>query len=168
MRHIIPQQQFRTRLRKARKETGSCLKKVAIWTCKCALYTICAPCLCCALLCLPRLANSDRRCRHVEPERPALPTPRRRALSLPLVEAQNDQRTVDQPQSYFMTKLPLEIRRMVYQQALGGASIHLMSLGGKPFARRCGFAECQCSYFDPTQEKTLDFGLNLLRTCRVM
>jgi hypothetical protein len=161
--------QLRTNLRKAGKETGRCLQKVAWNTCKCVLYAVCAPCLCCALLCLPRRGSCVRRGRDKAYVRPDFPTPRRRALSLPLIEAQSDQRTVDQPRSDFMTKLPLELRRMIYAETLGGITIHLMTNDGKPSAKQCSLKGiCQCNYFDPLQEKKLLLGLALLRTCRVM
>lgn len=89
-------------------------------------------------------------------------------MSLPLIEAQDDQKTVEQPRSEFMTKLPLEIRRMIYIEALGGASIHFMTVEGEPYAKACQKEECDCGYFDPTQERGLQFGLTLLRTCRQM
>jgi hypothetical protein len=164
-------EELRSRLRKAGKETGHRLKKVARQTCKCALYAVCAPCLCCALLCVPRLGlcgNRNRRHHSTEPKRPAVPFPRRRAMSLPLIEAQDDQQTLDQPQSVFMAKLPLELRRIVYAEALGGAQLHTMSVGGKLHTKRCRLAECRCHYFNPIQEKEPGFGLGLLRTCRVM
>jgi hypothetical protein len=160
--------QLRTSLRKAGKETGRCLQKVAWNTCKCVLYAVCAPCLCCALLCLPR-RGGVRGGRATSYVRPDFPTPRPRALSLPLIEAQPNQRTIDQPHSDFMTKLPLELRRMVYAETLGGVTIHLMTCNGKPSAKQCLLGGvCQCDYFDPLQEKKLSVGLALLRTCRVM
>jgi len=67
-----------------------------------------------------------------------------------------------------MTKLPLELRRMVYERALGGVTIHLQTYEGKPRAKQCGHEECRCDYFDPRFEKSLPFGLGLLRTCRLM
>lgn len=162
--------QFRTQLKKASKKTGNCLKKAAWQTCKCALWITCAPCLCCALLCLPR--RRRRGCViHGEPleyVRPQFPTPRPRALSIPLLAPQIEQVTRDQLQSDFMTKLPLEIRRMVYERTLGGASIHLATYDGKPNAMECCRDNCQCDYFDPLLEKRLAFGMGLLRTCREM
>ncbi|KAH7092043.1 hypothetical protein FB567DRAFT_435680 [Paraphoma chrysanthemicola] len=67
-----------------------------------------------------------------------------------------------------MTKLPLEIRRMIYARTLGGASIHLATYNGKPSAMECWRDECLCDYFDPLLEKKLSFGTGLLRTCRVI
>jgi hypothetical protein len=159
--------ELRLRLKKAGKETTKCMKTVAWQATKCILWTACAPCLCCALLCLPR----RRRCGHHYPRlpytEPQFPTPRPRALSVPLIERQEDQRTLDQPQSEFMTKLPLELRRMVYQHALGGVTIHLQTVGGKPRAKQCAQpGGCECSYFDPLSEQGLTFSLGLLRTCR--
>jgi hypothetical protein len=161
--------QLRTRLWKAGKETTKCIKTVAWQTCKCVLWTVCAPCLCCALLCTPR---RRRRCggdrRPMEYAQPQFPAPRPRALSIPLVEWQEDQFTLDQPQSDFMTKLPLELRRMVYQYTLGGITVHMQTFKGKPRAKECLHAVCRCSYFDPLFEQNLSFGFGLLRTCRLM
>ncbi|CAO2651865.1 Nn.00g001480.m01.CDS01 [Neocucurbitaria sp. VM-36] len=81
---------------------------------------------------------------------------------------QEEQRTLDQPQSSFMTKLPLEIRRLIYEKALGEASIHVMTKGGALLARRCGLAECRCVVNTTIEEKRLDFVLPLLRTCRLI
>jgi hypothetical protein len=162
--------QLRTHLKKVSKKTGDCLKKAAWQTCKCALWITCAPCLCCALLCLPRRQRRGCVINGELPEyaRPQFPTPRPRALSLPLVAPQLEQWTLDQTQSEFMTKLPLEIRRMIYERTLGGASIHLATYDGKSNAMECWRDECRCDYFDPLQEKRLAFGMGLLRTCRVM
>jgi hypothetical protein len=154
--------QLRAKLLKAGKETGRCVHKVAWYTCKCILYSLCAPCLCAALLCLPRNRTCTRRAGFKEYVRPDFPTPRPRALSLPLVEAQESQRTTDQP---------LELRRMIYAETLGGVSIHLMTYNGKPSAKRCSLertSQCNCDFFDPLLERKLMFGLALLRTCRTM
>lgn len=160
--------ELRVRLKKAGKETTKCMKSVAWQTCKCLLWTACSPCLCCALLCLPRRRRCGRRSHSEEYKEPQFPTPRPRALSIPLVDRQEDQRTLDQPQSEFMTKLPLELRRMIYHQALGGVTIHLQTFDGKPRAKQCLHAVCECSYFDPLYEQDLPFSLAVLRTCRVM
>jgi hypothetical protein len=165
--------QLRKRLRTAVGKTGRCLDQVAWYTCKCILYSLCAPCLCAALLCLPRNSTCvrGRRAGFREHVRPDFPAPRPRALSLPLVAAQENQRTIDQPQSTFMTKLPLEIRRMIYVEALGGLSIHLMTYNGKPSAKQCPLVptcQCNCNLFDPLLERKLRFNLALLRTCRTM
>ncbi|KAF1918433.1 hypothetical protein BDU57DRAFT_198807 [Ampelomyces quisqualis] len=167
---IMPQRQIRSRLKQTGKEWGKGLKNIAWQSCKCALYTICSPCLCCAMLFFPR----RRRCGHMNTcpmnfPMPELPGPRRRAMSLPLIEAQPDQKTLHQLQSSFMTKLPLEIRRMIYMEALGGKKIHIMTYQGKPKAKQCWKeGTCTCEFFDPAKEKDLSVGLGLLRTCRVV
>jgi hypothetical protein len=166
----MAKKELRTRLKKAGKDSKRCLKKVAWQTCKCLLYTICAPCLCCALCCLPRSRRQGgRQPAHVEYIKPQFPTPRPRALSLPLIEARPSQKTLDQPQSDFMNKLPLELRRMIYAQALGNETVHLITYNGRPNAKLCwADGPCTCDYFDPVKEKRLNFGLGLLRTCRLM
>ncbi|CAG5162033.1 uncharacterized protein ALTATR162_LOCUS6147 [Alternaria atra] len=55
-----------------------------------------------------------------------MPIPRRRALSIS-GDLQNGQLTVAQPRSAFINKLPLEIRRMIYEKTLGEQSIHTYS-----------------------------------------
>lgn len=160
--------ELRKRLKKAGKETTRCMATVAWQACKCILWTACTPCLCCALLCLPRRRRYGRGSRSIIHIEPQFPTPRPRALSLPLIEGQEHQKTLDQPQSDFMTKLPLEVRRMVYRHALGGVAIHLQTQDGKPRARQCTQAACECSYFDPLHERGLPFSPALLRTCRMM
>ena len=160
---------IRNNLKKAGKKTGKCLRSVAWQTCKCFLWTMCSPCICCAVLFLPRRRCRNRHGRAVEPPKPPMPAPRRRALTIPSSEWQEDQWTHDQPQSSFMTQLPLEIRRIIYRKAVGSASIHLGLIDGQMFARRCGSeVECRCGRHDINQEKKLDFALPLLRTCRQM
>lgn len=165
----MKRQRLHARLKKAGNKTGKCLKTVAWQTCKCILWTACAPCLCCAMLCLPRQRRRRQACdRHIEYMQPQFPAPRPRALSMPLIEKQEDQFTLDQPQSDF-SKLPPELRRMIYERVLGGITIHLQTSEGKPRARQCWQNEaCQCDYFDPLLERNLSFGLGLLRTCRLM
>jgi hypothetical protein len=161
-------EEFRSRFRKVRNDTGQRLKKVAWQACKCAIYAVCAPCLCCALLCLPRSRCNHNRRHRAEPKRPEVPFPRRRAMSLPLIDAQDNQHTLEQPQSEFMTKLPLEIRRMIYAEALGGTQLHVRSYEGRMLVKRCGMADCHCRSFNLVQDAQPGFGLSLLRTCRVM
>lgn len=162
-------EQLRSRLKQAGRDSKKCLKSAAWQTCKCLLYTICAPCLCCAVLCLPT-RDRHRRCgtRHPIPRpRPQFPTPRPRALSLPLIEAQPNQQTLEQPQSDLLTKLPLEVRRLIYAEALGGIAIHFRTERGKPRAMRCTSpGECACEVFESEEAPSL--GLALLRTCRVV
>lgn len=98
-----------------------------------------------------------------------MPAPRQRALTIPSDDWQEDQYTLDQPQSAFMTKLPLEIRRLVYEKALGGRVIHTGLIDGRLSARRCGSGEgCRCGNINTSEEQTLDLALPLLRTCRLM
>jgi hypothetical protein len=162
--------QLRSRLKQAGQDSTKCLKKAAWQTCKCLLYTVCAPCLCCALLCLPRRHRRGRCGGHPPPKprpRPQFPMPRPRAMSLPLIEAQPYQQTVSQPRSDFFTKLPLEIRRLIYAEALGGKGIHFRTEDGKPRAMKCDVrGECVCARF--LHEDFPSLGLGLLRTCRIV
>ena len=136
--------------------------------CMCVLWTVCGPCLCCAYQCAPWSRCELRTDACVRPPKPAMPSPRRRALTIPL-DHQKDQHTSSQTRSAFMNRLPLEIRRMVYERALGGASIHMQLWEAQLVARRCGSkGECQCKTSLIHQENKLDFALSLLRTCRHM
>lgn len=165
---IMSGTRLRSNLKKAGKKTSKCLQSAAWQTCKCVLFTICSPCICCAILFLPRRRRSHRG-RSIEPLKPQMPAPRRRALSIPSADWHEDQQTLDQPQSSFMTKLPLEIRRMIYERALGGASIHMGIERGLIHARRCGLEGiCRCGRQEMKPEKDLEFVLPLLRTCRQM
>jgi hypothetical protein len=193
MNNILAQRApLRARLKKASDASKECFKIVVWNTCRCVLYTICAPVICCAIIC-PHPTNRNRRHRaRAQTQKPEFPMPRRRALSLPLIGALPTQTTSHQPYSNFMTKLyvipvsvyhrylfqthkqtqrPLEIRRMIYQEVLGGVTIHLKTCRGKPSAKKCGLEQwgpCRCHYFDTMVDKKLAFGLGLLTTCRVM
>lgn len=163
--HIMVQGKgLKAHLKRAGKETGKHLKRAACQICRVTFWIICAPCLCCAMLCLPR--RSCMHGRYHELVLPEVPAPRRRAMSLPLREAQEDQKTLDQPQSDFLTKLPLEIRRMVYERALGKKSIHLATLDGQPEARICMQRDCQCTHLVDRETANINFDVSLLRTCR--
>ncbi|RMZ70413.1 hypothetical protein GMOD_00000502 [Pyrenophora seminiperda CCB06] len=67
---------------------------------------------------------------------PVVPWPRRRALSITSTGLSEGQTTHPQAQSAFMTKLPLELRRMIYERALKQDTIHLSLLQGQLEARR--------------------------------
>ena len=54
---------------------------------------------------------------------------RSRALTLPL-QGNTRQRTLEQAQSDFISRLPLELRRRVYEYALGGDDTYLRSFRG--------------------------------------
>jgi hypothetical protein len=164
-------EKLRARLKKAKDKCKPCLQKAAWSTCKCVLYAICCPCICCALCFLsPGRCTRPQRGGYARcPKKPQFPTPRPRALSLPLNDGRPEQLTSDQSQSTFITKLPLELRRMVYAEVLGGQTIHLQTYDGRPSAKLCPEeGRCTCDYFEPLMEKRLDFNLALLRTCRVM
>jgi hypothetical protein len=158
------------RLRRAGKRTGKFLTKAAWGSCKCVFWACCGPCFLCALCLQPRRRRGrcTHHCNDLDPPRPVTPRPRSRALTLPLIEPEKNQVTSDQRQSAFMTKLPLEIRRLIYSEMLGGASIHLSTSDGKPRARRCNQSRCDCALFCPPMERRLEFSLAMLRTCRMM
>lgn len=161
-------QELRDKLKRAGRKTQHCLEEAAWQSCKCALWICCAPCICLAVIFIPRrrCGNEGKRIRYIQPE---IPFPRERAMTIPCEEWRENQTTLDQPQSDFMVKLPLEIRRMIYERALGGASIHAMTtMHGKLHARRCPLDECRCSILGWTGERNLNFALSLLRTCRIM
>jgi hypothetical protein len=160
----------KSRLSRAGKKTGDFITKAAWSSCKCIFWTCCGPCFLCALCFRPRQYRGScvHLCDDLHPPRPVRPPPRSRALTLPLIEPEKNQITSDQRQSTFMTKLPLEIRRMVYSEMLGGANIHLETSAGKPRARCCSHSNCQCIVFCPPMERKLEFSLAMLRTCRKM
>lgn len=157
---------FRARLKDVSNQTGICLRKAMWQTSKCILWTVCSPCICCLLLFLPHRHGRTRPpLFDIEP--PMMPTPRRRALSISR-ELQPNQLTVAQPQSTFINKLPLEIRRMIYEKALGEQPIHTTVSDGKLVARRCGLRNCTCYLRPCPPGQRLHLALPLLRTCRQM
>jgi hypothetical protein len=106
--HRISMDNFKARIRVRLKKAGNASKeclKIVLWnTCKCLLYTICSPVICCAVICMPDLVeNPGDTGRYLQ--KPQFPTPRRRALSVPLVHATSSQKTLPQPHSKLMTKL---------------------------------------------------------------
>ena len=157
---------FRARLKDVSNQTGICLRKAMWQTSKCILWTVCSPCICCLLLFLPHRHGRTRPpLFDIEP--PMMPTPRRRALSISR-ELQSNQLTVAQSQSTFINKLPLEIRRMIYEKALGEQPIHTTVSDGKLVARRCGLRNCTCYLRPCPPGQRLHLALPLLRTCRQM
>ena len=153
---------IRGQLKRLGNQTGNCLRSAAWQTCKCALMVVCSPCLCCAVLFLPR-RRARRPSAHYTIEMPMMPSPRRRALTISSTDWQDDQTTRDQPQSDFMTKLPLEIRRIVYGMALGEASIQLGVYSGDLTAHRR-----HPSLPDACTMEPINLSLPLLRACRQM
>lgn len=101
------------------------------------------------------------------PPRPVTPEPRLRSLTIPIIEMQYNQKTLDQSQSPFISKLPLEVRRMIYFEMLGGATVKLRTVGGKPVAQRY---HCDSELKEPLHARhvELEFVLPMLRTCRQM
>lgn len=158
---------FRNHAKRIGNKAGRFLQAAAWQTCKCVFWTVCSPCLCCIVLVLPNRTRRTPRV-HIEAPKPMLPCPRRRALSIQSMRLQHYQKTLPQDRSPFMTKLPLEIRRMIYEKALGEVPIHLALADGKLNARRCSIGSCAC-YLQPLATKhTLCLALPLLRTCRRM
>lgn len=86
---------------------------------------------------------------------------------MPVIEMQDNQKTFDQSQSPFISKLPLEIRRMIYFEMLGGVTVKLRTAGGKPVAQRY---RCDSDLKEPFYPRhvELEFVLPMLRTCRQM
>jgi hypothetical protein len=157
---------FRSKLGNAGRQTGNCLRTVVWQTSKCLMWTVCAPCICCLLVFLSPGRCVRRRAPLPEIALPTMPTPRRRALSIS-GDLQEDQSTLAQPRSAFMCKLPLEIRRMIYEMALGERPIHTSVLDGKLLSRRCTLRNCLC-YMPCSPGQKLHLALPLLRTCRQM
>jgi hypothetical protein len=155
---------IRGQLKKFGRQTRNCLRSAAWQTCKCAMWIVCSPCICCAVLFISHPGVQRRHTGRVV-EKPMVPSPRRRALTIPSTDWQEDQSTLDQPQSAFMTKLPLEIRRLIYEKALGEASIQLGVCNGKLTARRRSVSALDDRPFTMEQITLI---LPLLRTCRKM
>ncbi|KAF1927795.1 uncharacterized protein M421DRAFT_65081 [Didymella exigua CBS 183.55] len=78
---------------------------------------------------------------------------------------QDDQKTFDQSQSPFISRLPLEIRRMIYLEMLGGVTVRLRTADGKPVAQRY---LCDSDLKEPLYPRRveLELALAVLRTCR--
>ncbi|ORY14394.1 hypothetical protein BCR34DRAFT_560340 [Clohesyomyces aquaticus] len=140
--------------------------------------------LCCPKICLiitiqaiwcwtgphrrPRPRVRQQRPRRPRPETPPLP-PRARALTIPLMNPEDGQVTLSQSQSAFFSKLPLELRRMIYDRALGLSTAHLMYACPRIWARRCTLEGCRHAGIDRRDGET-SFGVSLalLRACRQM
>ena len=157
---------FRSKLKNAGMQTGRCLRTVAWQTSKCLMWTVCAPCFCCLLLLLSPGRRGRRQPPPTDVALPMMPAPRRRALSIS-GDLQEGQSTLAQSRSPFMCKLPLEIRRMIYEMALGEQPIHTSISNGKLIARRCNLRNCAC-YMPGSPAQRMRLALPLLRTCRQM
>lgn len=159
---------FRRKLKNLGRRTGKYLQTAAWQTCSCLLWIVCSPCVCCMILLLPNQSRASRHVGRIEPVKPMVPWPRRRALSITSKELRKEQTTCHQAQSAFMTRLPLELRRMIYKEALRDDPIHLMLLQGKLKARRCGVSCCTCCTRHFRDDSIVHVALPLLRTCRRM
>jgi len=159
---------FRNKLKNAGRQSGKYLRTAAWQTCKCLLWTVFSPCVCCMILLLPNQSDASRRIRRIEPVKPIMPWPRRRALSITSTDLSKEQTTHAQTQSGFMAKLPLELRRMIYKETFKEDYVHLSLSQGRLDARRCSVFCCTCYISSFREEKTLDMALPLLKTCRRM
>jgi hypothetical protein len=103
------------------------------------------------------------------PPLPQFPTPRQRALTLPLDAPSATQYTLDQSKSIFFSKLPLELRRKVYSYALGRKIVHLTWDRKYMHGIRCS-EETRCSHRTFEAQPDCDMGIStsLLRSCRQM
>lgn len=153
--------------KRACEKAGKIVGRVGVLACKSLFWICCGPCVLCTV-CLIKPRRCVVRAEPHDPPRPTTPEPRMRRLTLPLIERQDDQKTFDQFQSSFFTKLPLEIRRMVYIETIGGATIKLRTSNGKPLAKRYRCHGCPCCNRARPPPRELGFGLALLRTCRQM
>lgn len=73
-----------------------------------------------------------------------LPALRERSLTLPLIPGTR-QRTWDQSQSGFFMKLPLEVRRLICHDVLGGEILHIATMHNRLGRIRCWAKEVQAS-----------------------
>lgn len=161
-------ERFSNRLKKIGKGTGRCLQTAGWQLCKYVFWTILSPCFCCIVLFPHRRIPRRTPRAPFEAPKPMLPCPRRRALTLPSINFQQSQWTFHQAQSPFLSKLPLEIRRMIYEKALGEVPIHISLAEGELSARRCTVGHCACYLRPLAAEQKLCIALPLLRTCRRM
>lgn len=154
--------------KRAGKRAARALGKMGTFACKSVFWVCCGPCVLCAL-CFIKPRPRRRSCvvHSQPPRRPPTPEPRLRPLTMPVIEMQVDQKTFDQSQSPFISNLPLEIRRMIYNEMLGGITIKLRTADGKPIAQRY---RCDTSLKEPFYPRRveLELGLAMLRTCRQM
>jgi hypothetical protein len=127
----------------------------------------------------PQFQKPSRICREsmrrAEPQHRLRP----RALTITLELPYHSQRTFEQAQSPFLTRLPLELRQRIYKLALGGLSIHLSVVYDAQAvywlrAVRCWQGRCcHRQFYDgsdtPCKEPLCtDLATPLLRTCRRM
>jgi hypothetical protein len=119
------------------------------------------PCLCIEAyrVCFTDYGGSDAK----PLEEPIPLGPRPRALTLPLSDNLSDQKTLEQSQSAFFAKLPLELRHRVYEYALGGAHLHLRIV-----ERRLLGARSLPLWKGLHDETETTAALALLGTCRIM
>lgn len=148
---------------------GEVFGKVGSVVCKGFFWICCGSCVLCAICCTkPRRESCIIRTKPYEPPRPKTPAPRLRSLTLPLIERDGHQKTLDQLRSTLVTKLPLEIRRMIYSEMLGGATIKLRTSDGKLVAHRYRCYGCKCRDNVRPNQSELGFQTAILRTCRQM
>jgi hypothetical protein len=154
--------------RRAGKRASKALGKMGAFACKSVFWICCGPCVLCAL-CFIKPNPRRRGCviHSQPPPRPTTPPPRLRHLTMPVIDMQDDQKTLDQSRSPFISKLPLEIRRMIYFEMLGGVTVKLRTARGKPVARRYRRDSGLKEPYHPRHVQ-LEFVLSMLRTCRQM
>ena len=115
-----------------------------------------------------------------------LPTKRLRALTLPIqVEDEAEdvllQHTVIQEASPLLSRLPLEIRQMIYREALGDGLLHIVNIAGRLTHLKCNIEDpvirlLECWRFEGEEVRykyhnNPDYSvpsglLGLLKTCR--
>jgi len=117
-----------------------------------------------------------------KPYRPRRRTCGPRALTMPL-EHGTQQESLDQMQSRFFNRLPVELRLMIYKEAVGGPTCHIMSNSSKLYHNVCGnLSQAACWFLEHnfrSLEPRMDYAhhspgqdaqdlLPLLLTCRRM
>jgi hypothetical protein len=151
-----------SRFERAGRRTRRMIGNTCAFACKSLFWVCCSPCLLCVICCIkPRGEYGTGPDRTPKPPRPTTPLPRSRALTLPLIEKSYGQTTRDQSQSAFMSKLPLEIRRIIYCEILGGVDVKLNTRNGKAVTRRMNNLNGLCNI-------SPGFQFGILRTCRQM
>lgn len=150
------------------KGFSSCLEDLMCCCALSVLYSLGA-CISCSCHFSSGTQRRARKKRIIDP-RPSIPAPRKRALTLPLDGTDDLQTTLDQSQSPFVGKLPLEIRLMIYDYALGNKTVHFRIENRKLRGVLCSKYPHHHDRFTATQEPwiKLDVAVALLRTCRIM
>lgn len=91
-------------------------------------------------------------------------SPNRKPPNIPLRNPASYKHIVQQPESAFLTKLPLEIRREIYKHVLGARTVHERD----GHFRICPNPHCTQLFCNPNLGRRIGIPTDMLRTCRQM